>query len=182
MASVTPTDKLRAKFKTPSLSTFHAKRAQPDTATGTDGDAYGGRRSPSKHRRVAEEKDANINDDGSDVDECMPMSSAQLDRYSASGSRTAKTAEGQSVEPRRALNARLERFEMERRAAAARAAKDSLGSLQQSSSSSDPSATYFLCLYRSPQARKHKSWDGDGYLKVSSAGGCRLYDLGSRRL
>jgi DNA repair and recombination protein RAD54B len=145
-------------------------------------------------RRISE-RDGNIAfEDSEDEEEGMAMSLVQLDRHSARKTGADATdAEQDRINAQKAMNARLERINLQKRAQELKESREKL--LQRTASSSSvnarktgesqqeiETASYYLCMYRAPQTKKHKSWDNDGFIKVIDSGRCRLYDLESKRL
>lgn len=188
-------EKLTAQFRVPSISKFQLKRGRASLGERKDDGAS--QDHTAKVPRIQERDGNAMPEEGEDDDddEGMAMSSVQLEKYSGNVARNvASDAEQDRINAKKAMDARLERMSLQKRA---QELKDSRMQLQNGSSSSPSasssspaqrqqheteSAAYYLCMYRAPQTKKHKSWDNDGFLKVIGAGRCRLYDLTSKRL
>lgn len=133
------------------------------------------KRKKSKHRHESsddeedDEEQSNSDSEG-DSDKCIPMSEAQLNRHSR-----VSNAMDPISNSRHDMQVKLNRLEMRKTKEARTQAQATNGS-QASHSTARPQHTrYFRCLWRVPQTKKHKTWDGDAYLVLASYGN-RLVD------
>lgn len=163
-----------AKYVPPSYVT-HTKRRSDDT-----------REDVGKKRRFAPAPSDSEEEDGnSDEEEFAPMSVSQLNRHS----KVSVSTPVREVDPdRKIIDSKLQRLAMRSQAAQYRdnrkhplPAQDSYRSPAANSPSSNGGARFVKCLWRAPQTRKHKTWDGDGVLILSSTG-TRLMDANNKQL
>jgi hypothetical protein len=120
----------------------------------------------------------------SDEEDFAPMSETQLNRHS----KVSASISAKEVDPNKVLDSKLQRIVMKSQAAQHRdnrkhplPAQNSYRSPVASSPASNGGARFVKCLWRAPQTRKHKTWDGDGVLILSSAG-TRLMDANNKQL
>lgn len=160
--------RLMAQFQSPKFHT-PGKRKQDDKIRGQAGSSTG---SSDKKRRVAQEStcsDSNSSDD----EECIPMSESQLNRHSKTSSEVNVEKIPDSSE---ILESRLKRIAMKSRTAQHKENR-LYPTTSQGGSSNQPHRTgppktdtrYVLCMWRAPQMRKHKTWDGDACLILGSS-------------
>lgn len=179
--------KLTAKFQTPRLLSL-GKRAHEE---GTAGQAA----SDSKKRARRWEMAPPSDDEDDDDVACMPMSDSQLSKHSRVD---LYSPELPLKEPdaNKLLDAKVARLGMKNRAAEFKEMRNRPGttfthaappssavvSTLTKGDSHGGGTRFMLCLWRTPQTRKHKTWDGDACLIIKPGlTGNKLLDTNSRQ-
>lgn len=187
MSSNSSHSRLVAQFQPPKFLTPGKRKQDYD-----DFHSYGGSSSASSDKKkrmaavVIRSDSDNVHgsdDDDDDDDECMPMSESQLNRHS-------KVSIVKRVEPdsSKVVEARIERIALQNRAAQYKENRlhPTTSSQRESNYQTNQSGStkgglrYVLCMWRAPQTRKHKTWDGDACLILGPSN--RLIDTKNKHM
>lgn len=163
--------KLKAPFQTPKVEALRSRKHGSE-ASGEDG--------PHK-KRFVQPRAPSKSDGGSSSDDDEAMSDSQLKRHS---NVAVSEPNGNKL-----LDAKLERMVMKSNAAQHKEnrmhplpAQSTYGSSITGSSAGSSGARYLMCMWRAPQTRKHKTWDGDACLILGSSSGNKLIDSSNKQM
>ncbi|UZJ57019.1 hypothetical protein CBS101457_006339 [Exobasidium rhododendri] len=183
----TPQSRVRRPFQAPGFVKA-AKRgssgASIEGGNSSMDDVFAQRKRP---KISPDSRNFDMDNDDSEEEECIPMSESQLDKHSRV---SAAPASAKKLDAKKILDAKLERIEMksktveykEMRNATGTFASPGLSYNNQGGKAGNTSCTrHVLCVWRTPQARKHKTWDGDGCLLIrGEVSGNQLRDTSNK--